>query len=631
MCGIAGFVPGGSGSPQDLRAMIGQIQHRGPDDSGTYHTPEVAMGHQRLAIIDLSGGKQPRASPKGHVLVFNGEIYNYRSLRDELVSNGAALRDHSDTEVLFQLLQRFEINDALERLEGMFAFAFYHAEKKQLILARDRAGEKPLYYAVINQTLIFASEVSALLAHPALAGASLNRNDCALFLTLEYIPGERTGYDYIRSLSPAHYALYSNSKLTIHRYWTTTIFSGENEIRQTSEPERIALLDRTLEASVAEQLISDVPIGVFLSGGIDSSLVANYSRRLAPGIEAFTVKLPFESYDESAYAKTVAKHLGIKFNIIEVTPQDLHSALDLIDNRLDIPFADYSLIPSTLLCMAAKKSVTVALGGDGADELFAGYQNFHVQSYARIMKRIPTVAGSILRFLLRGLPTNTAYMNLPFKLQQLSYGFGKPEEIQNFFWMAALSPQETTQIFSSHMGNENLLLKTVESLDSTRIKQSDEEKLLQTFFQLYLPFDILTKMDRASMYNSLEVRSPFLSRRMMELAFSLDFTDKLRGTQGKYLLKRLALNYLPEDIVFRKKHGFAMPLAELMKGFLRPRFDNYFYDQQNPVYDWMDKRFVEQLWQQHCAGQANHSKKLWALYRLLALASQLQQRNNTSW
>ena len=624
MCGIAGFTAPGPGAHDVVGAMNRALLHRGPDGSGVFVDPHLALGHTRLAIIDLAGGAQPRVDQAtGDALVFNGEIYGYRALAEELRADGVALCDRSDTEVLFQLIRRDGVRKAVTQIDGMFAFAFREGATGAVHLVRDRLGEKPLYWSHARGQLVFASEVSALLRHPALHNTGLDRLAAYRFLLFEYLPRMGSGWAGIERLEPGTILTWRDGRIALDRYWQPPIEQGA-----VGSDEAIGDLDELLRGSVRRQIVADVPVGVFLSGGIDSSLITAFAAEAAPDLTAFTVRVATDgmdgSFDETQHAIAVARHLGVRHEVVELTAVDLVEAVDAVCGRLSEPLGDSSLLPTWLVCRAARRLMTVALGGDGADELFAGYPNFAVQRFASVMRLVPPALGRTLGRLVAAFPSGAGYMNRRFLLRQLSQGFGSATSRQSFLWMAPFAPEDLTALWRRSSLPENALACAFEPIDQSAAGLSGlsaVDQLLHLFLITYLPDNILTKTDRAAMFNGLEVRAPFLDRRFAEYACGLPTTLKLRGGTRKYILKRLARRYLPPEIVDRKKHGFAVPIGAMIRTLLRERCRDVLLSRANPVAEWFERRVIEALLDEHLAGKYDHGKQLWALYILFAVAA----------
>lgn len=619
MCGIAGFTAPGPDAAHDLRRMLAAIRHRGPDGSGCFVDATLALGHCRLAIIDLSGGAQPRVdAATGDALSFNGEIYGYQALAAELRRDGVTLRDCSDTEVLFQLIRRHGVPGAVARIDGMFAFAYRDGASGELFLARDRFGEKPLCYGIANGQLVFASEAAAVLCHPAFRTAAPDLAAAFQLLQFEYLPGRASGWTGIERLAPATILRFRAGRAMPERYWRPQLGAGPD----VAETEAIDRLDGKLQQAVQREVVADVPVGVFLSGGLDSSLLTALAVRSKPDIAAFTVRVEGEGFDESPYAAEVARHLGVRHEIVAISGSDLTDALDALECGLSEPLADSSLLPTWLVCRAARARMTVALGGDGADELFAGYPNFGVQRFAGLMQRLPVAAGAMLARA-AAVAGQGGYMNLPFRLSQLSHGFGQPAARQSYHWMAPFDPDGLRAIWSADVAQHCLRAAAFTEVDAAANEANADgvDRLLHQFLVTYLPGNILMKTDRAAMFNGLEVRSPFLDRQFAEYACALPTRLKLRGNTRKHVLKQVARRYLPAHVVDRRKHGFAIPIGTLLRTRFRDRCEDVLRSKSNPASCWFDHDRLEQLLVQHMGGVRDHGKRLWALYILFTVAA----------
>jgi asparagine synthase (glutamine-hydrolysing) len=603
--------------------MNGALAHRGPDGSGMFVDRTIAFGHTRLAIIDLAGGAQPRVDKaSGDALIFNGEVYGYRALAEELRAAGIALRDRSDTEILFQLIRRDGVRRAVERIDGMFAFAYRDGASGALYLVRDRFGEKPLYFGLAAGRLVFASEVGALLRHPDFTDAAPDPRAAYSFLLFEYLPGAASGWTGIEKIEPGTIVIFKDGHVSRERYWHPAI--GCNGALQTVGPAEAAEeLGALMTASIRHRVVADVPVGVFLSGGIDSSLITALAAKEAPDLTALTVRVEGESFDETPHAVAVARHLGVRHQIVELGPRDLVEAFDTIGDKLGEPLGDSSLLPSYLVCRAARNLMTVALGGDGADELFAGYPNFGLQRLTPALRLVPAAAGRLLGRAAAALPGRDGYMNRKFLLRQLSHGLGAPTARQSFLWMAPFGPADMVGLWRRSALPRDALAEAFAPIDRYAAEAaglSPVDLLLYLFLVTYLPEDILTKTDRASMFNSLEVRSPFLDRAVAEYACSLPLPLKLAGRDRKIVLKRLAARYLPAAIVARKKHGFAVPIGALIRDLFWERCADLLLSRSNPVAPWFERAEIERLLQEHRAGRRDHGKKLWALYVLFRVS-----------
>lgn len=624
MCGIVGFTGPGPDAAAVLGAMMAPIGYRGPDQRDTFVDASIAAGHLRLTIIDPVGGRQPRRDPAtGDVLVYNGEIYDFARHAEALRAQGIALRDASDTEVLFQMIRLHGVSETLRRVDGMFAFVYRDGASGTVTLARDRFGEKPLFYAVIRGQLVFASEIKALRHHPACAGLGFDLAAIGQYLTFDYVPAPRTGFEAVRKLLPGHIAEFDGNAIREAPYWRFPAGEDAGDAASVPADEEAALdrLEALLRGSIESRLVADVPVGLFLSGGIDSALLAALASDYAPGIAAYTIKLPDDSYDETPYARAVADRFGLKHTVREVAGAEVLSALDRIEGQLDEPFADPSIVPTYLLCETAREGVTVALGGDGGDELFAGYINFKARKLAKLMSRIPSHLAAPLGRALGALPTSDRYMGLAFKLAQLSQGFGHPVEQQSFLWMAPFGRAARKRLIAGGIPAEEDFGPIYDRLERYDAR-SPLDELQYLFSTLYLPDDILTKVDRASMYHSLEVRAPFLSPEVARFAMGLPAEWRVNGFETKYLLRRLAARHLPPTIARRPKHGFGLPVASLLRDALRERVHDVLLDRENPLADYFARGEIERLLATHMRRQRDHRKRIWSLYALFRFAAQ---------
>jgi asparagine synthase (glutamine-hydrolysing) len=605
MCGIAGFTF--CDAARDNRAiansMLAAIAHRGPDEQDVLVMDRVALAHNRLTIMEPEGGQQPRINAaSGNVLIYNGEIYGHREFEFELQAVGCELRDHCDTEILFWLLETYGIEQTLAIVDGMFAFAWYEASSDTLHLARDRFGQKPLFFAEHGGNLVFASEIKALRHYPGLQNVTPDLDALSQFLLMEYLPGPTTGFCEISELPAGHMLTYCGGRVEIKSYWQVSVIERDSSIDRESATQ---ILDEVLNSAVQQQLLADVPLGVFLSGGLDSSLIAAIARKHSDDVATFTVKFPYASFDESAHAEAVAASVGTRHTTIELNKQNCVDGIEHLLTQVDQPFCDSSQLPSYLLCKATRQHVTVALGGDGADELFFGYSNFKLLKFACFMAALPQVSASLLRTIAKLMPDSTEYMSNGFLLRQLSYGIGKPAHQQSMYWMSAASPMRQAKLWR----DGRVVTARLEAIEALSLL----EQCQRQFIESYLAGDILQKMDRASMYSSLEVRSPFLSAAVSEFALSLPVELSFEAGQGKRILRDVAQRYLPAQTISRKKHGFALPVAALLRSDLRDLAEPILLDTSNSMYEHLDFATVNSLWAEHTSKKRNHGKSLWAL------------------
>lgn len=569
MCGIAGFV--GPGDEPILRRMTDRIRHRGPDADGFMVEPErgVFLGHRRLSILDIAGGAQPMSTDDGScVVVFNGEIYNFAELRAELVALGCRFRsDHSDTEVLLHGYRQW--GEALPaRLNGMWAFALYDRRAGTVFFSRDRFGKKPLYYSASPHGFVFASELAALHAHPGVP-RSLDPRSLRKYYAYGFVPAPLTLYENVRKLPGGMSMTLDLATMTLRqsRYWSYRAEPFEDEPRDAARVWGEELLER-LDAAVKRRLVADVPVGMFLSGGIDSSLVSALAMRHAGRDRLRTFSIGFEeaTFDESHYARMVAAHIGAEHMSETLSVDRVAAMLPDLLARLDEPIADSSLLPTYLLCAFARRHVTVALGGDGADELFAGYDPFKALRYAHWYRSVvPKPVHTALAMLAARMPTSHGYMSLDFKLKRTLRGLSHPPHLQLPVWMAPLSPAELGDLFDDKIDLEDVYSEAIDAWEDGG-EQDPVDRASAFYIRLYLQDDILVKVDRASMLNSLEVRAPFLDCDFVDFTRRLPVHYKLRGGTTKWLLRQVAARILPREVIERRKQGFAMPVGRWFCG-----------------------------------------------------------------
>jgi asparagine synthase (glutamine-hydrolysing) len=612
MCGIAGFI--GKGSEDDLRHMIASISHRGPDYQGVSLIGNIGLAHARLTIIDLSAeANQPFFTPdKSAAIVFNGEIYNYLSLKEELLKTGKyTFRTTSDTEVLLYLYQEYG-EKLLDKINGMFAFGIYDFRKNQLLLAKDRMGKKPLYYSLVNGTLVFASELKALLKHPSIT-KELNLDALNEYLTFEYIPTPHTIFKNINKLEASHYLVFKEGKIVTNQpYWKVDFTRSA-----ISFSSAITKLDGLLNNAVSSRLMSDVPLGVFLSGGLDSSTVAYYAQKNSSSkIKTFSIGFSEKSYDESNYARSVAGMLGTEHHEEILSAKESLELIPGIINKLDEPFADPSIIPTYFLSKFTRKHVTVALGGDGSDELFAGYPTFISNKFLNFFSALPKPLIKSMDFLTDLLPPSDKNISLDFKLKQFLKGFETGKQNAHTLWLGSFTPALKELLFTketkaklSNGSGLDCIPRYLKEVPNTKAF----EQILYVYYRTYLLEDILVKVDRASMYNSLEVRAPFLDRSIVEFMSSLPQNYKIKGFNVKYLLKELMRNKLPNEIIDRPKKGFGIPVSLWLRNELKGTMEHYLSEERIRKHRLFDYSFVEKLKKEHLSKKRNHRKLLWNL------------------
>jgi len=621
MCGIAGFA--GAGDAEVLRRMADAIQHRGPDAAGfwTDAAAGIFLGHRRLSIVDLAGGAQPMWTRDGaYGVTFNGEIYNHAELRAELKARGCEfVTDHSDTEVLLHGYR--EWGEAfVNRLNGMWAFVIYDRAKQRLFGSRDRFGKKPLYYFHEAGAFAFASDIPALLQHPD-CPRNLSALSLKKYFAYCYIPAPRSIFERVWKLPGGCSFTYDagSRELKTWRYWEFVIESepaaetighgGRRDERQTGEwCEQICA---ALEAATKRRLMSDVPLGIFLSGGIDSSAIAVLAAKHVPQGQLNTFSIGFDepSFDESRYARLMAETLGSRHHHETLDLDRTAALLPDIIAKLGEPLGDGSLLPMVLLSRFTRQNVTVALGGDGGDELFAGYDPFRaLRSSERYAQLVPRPMHRAIRLLASRLPVSHANISLDFKIKRTLMGLSHPPKLWNAVWMGALEPGEIEALFREPCDPEEIYSEAIETWDRCR-QPNLVDRTLQFFTCLYLQDVILAKVDRASMMSSLEARSPFLDLELVDIARRIPWQLKLRRGQTKWILKKALSPLLPREIVDRPKKGFGMPIGRWLREGRFP-FDHA------SAFPHLDVAFTERKHAAHMAGRSDERLFLWCYWLL---------------
>lgn len=610
MCAIAGYV--GEGTEGDLERMVEAIRYRGPDDSGLYTEPGLGLGHARLSIIDLTAtGHQPMWNNARTVaVVFNGEIYNFRELKSELGTY--RFRGTSDTEVILALYERYG-EKCFEKLGGMFAIALYDTRSKRLLLARDRMGKKPLYWGTFGKTLLFASEPKAILRHPA-ARTAIDPAALNAYFALDYVPTPMSIFRGINKLEPGGLLSYEEGRIEKRSFWDPDLREQDVTFHEAR-----AELDRRLRAATRSRLISDVPLGVFLSGGLDSSTVAYYAAQESEGpIHTFSIGFDEETFDESRYAQEVADHLGTTHHHKKLAGDDSLGIIPGILDSLDEPLADASIIPTHLLSRFAKERVSVALGGDGGDELFAGYPTFQAERVLPLYRMLPkTLRTSLLAGMVNMLPASFTDMSLGFKLAQLNAGADEENvAIRHMRWLGTFNDEERSRLLSPEIYAE--LTTRSPYTHATRAMSAStstdmRNKLLFAYQRTYLMDQVMVKVDRAAMYASLETRAPLLDHGLVEFADRLPYRFKLHGLTTKYLLKKTMEGKLPSHIINRRKKGFSVPVGAWLRGPLNGWAGEILADAKGASGGLLSSEYARTLWREHSSGQRNHRKKLWNL------------------
>ena len=620
MCGIYGYLsPTGTIDPTILRRMGHPLKHRGPDDEGEVildsSEVSVGLGHKRLSIIDLSpAGKQPMANEDETIwITFNGEIYNFREIRKELEGKGHKFRSHSDTEVIVHLYEELGTK-CLERLNGMFAFALWDAKQKSLFLARDRTGKKPLHYCVHRGHFLFASEIKALLQHP-LVSREIDLKSLNKYLAYEYVPAPNSIFKAIKKLEPGYCLLFRGGAAVTSQYWDIPM--EDYPISDRTEAQYIDELKELLERAVTARLeAADVPVGLFVSGGLDSGVVAAIARKAKENLQCFSIGFEEASFDESRYAQQVARSLGIKHHLKVFRAQEMLHMVERLPEILDEPLADPSILPLYLLSQFAAEHMKVVLSGDGGDELFAGYQTYQAHKLVTIYDALPGfVKESVKAFAFR-LPVSHKYLSLDFKIKQFLKGVGVSSEVRFFLWRGAFSNAERHALLRPEvrleLQNENAYEEIYRYVRKSGLTK-ELERILYLSMKLYLQDNNLVTVDRASMANGLEVRSPLLDRDVVDFVCRLPMEYKLNGLKTKYILKKVAEELLLRNIVYRKKKGFGVPLAKWLTGELREFMLDYLSQERIERQGIFHYPCVSQLIDEQLTMKKDNRELLWTL------------------
>jgi len=612
MCGICGIYNAQSGEPvsaEILAHMTNSISHRGPDDSGSYLDDSMGLGFARLSIIDLSGGHQPMSNETGDIwLVFNGEIWNYQELRKELLEKGHQFRTNSDTETIVHAYEEYGI-DCVARLHGMFAFAIWDARRRRLLLARDRAGKKPLYYTQLNGNLLFGSEIKSLLYHPDVKRKA-DTQALADFLSVRYVPGPATLFANIYKVLPGHWLLYENDTLREECYWDYAF--GQTENRPIEE--YMQGIRQHVHRAVEERMIADVPVGAFLSGGIDSSIVTGIMSQLTnKPIQTFAVGFDEEGYSELPYAKLAAEHFGTEHHELVVKSSDLAAYWPLLTWHRDEPVSEPSDLGVYLVSKLARKFVKVVLSGEGGDELFAGYPKYVVDWMARYYQIFPTpIRDNVITPLLEQLPYSMR------KLKTAARNLSQPVPQRWMSWFGIFNGQLKEKILSDS-------IKSSIDIDSSRVFQrwlsnnpqrDNLSSMLYLDTKIWLPDNLLMKGDKMTMAASLEARMPLLDYHLTEYAASIPSNVKVKAFKAKYLFKRTYSDFLPEAILTRKKMGFNVPTGIWFREGQRNLITRLLLSERARDRGYLDDAFVAKLLRDHLDGKTNYQAQLFTLASL---------------
>lgn len=634
MCAIAGLLnlagqPLPPAAAQNTREMAASMSYRGPDGEGLWQKGPVCLGHRRLSIIDLAGGAQPMLSADGkYCIVFNGEIYNFIPLRKELEKDGLVFKTTSDTEVILAAYARWGI-ECLDHLEGMFSFALWDMENRALFCARDRFGEKPFFWTAQNGFLAFSSELSPLLLLEKLGdfpfSFKLSPPMLVRYLAYEYVPCPHTMYAEIASLEPAHYLFAQDGKIVVEPYWEIPRPAAK---APAPRPELEKQLYDLMARSVKARMVSDVPLGVFLSGGIDSTIIAGLmATQSERPIETFSIGFTEESYDESRYARIAAAAFHTNHHERVLSATDCLNELPGIASRMDQPMADASCAPTWLLSGLARQHVTVALGGDGADEFWAGYEHYIGFWLALWYNKLPRWLGKgLIPRICAHLPESAAYINPRLAARTFLAGAQAPDWLRVQTMLTAFSPALLEKILNpeylqncpggaSYLAEKNLFAPTRERYFHWQPEEAAAPlaRAFHVYARQFMLDDILVKVDRCSMLHSLEVRAPFLDRRVVEFAAALPVNCKLHGFKRKYLLKKAFSRLLPKEILHRNKRGFQIPVAAWLRGSLLPLMRELFDEKRLQEQGIFSPEAVAQLVREHLSGKIDRRKQLWTL------------------
>jgi asparagine synthase (glutamine-hydrolysing) len=647
MCGIVGYLNLNGETLTDrhdhLPAMCDSIAHRGPDEEGMKLVGPCAMGMTRLAIIDLATGQQPICNEDGTIwIVFNGEIYNYQELQERVLALGHTLATKSDTETIVHLYEEYGV-ECLQFLEGMFAFAIYDTKKERLFIARDRMGEKPLHWGVFDGTLIYSSEIKGILSHPksrrALDSAAMQK-----YLALEYVPNPSSMFKDINKLPPAHFMIVEKGQVKIDRYWLPDIKSED-----MTEDEAASEIVRLLKRSTELRLISEVPLGVFLSGGIDSSCIAAFASQLSKDpIKTFSIGFDDPSFDESVHALAVAKHIGSDHEVVTFSPDLAFETLSELWGILDEPLADASIVPTYFLSKMTRRHVTVALAGEGGDELFGGYPTYYAHKFVPMWTTMPkALRHSMIEPALNGLPVSLNNLSTDYKIKRFISAANEPPVRRHLRWMGAIKLSEQEQLLTREhraIASETMEEALFDSLplvyrgngkngngngahngpgaggdgrSNSGFSRSSILDVVNNIMRLdmttYLPDDLLVKSDRASMAASLEVRLPFLAYPLVEFALKMPPHMKVRGMTTKYLLKKAVAPYLPDYIMKRPKKGFGIPVGKWIRQEFRPVVDELLSEsfiKRQGIFNWV---YINNLLSEHMSQRVDRRKELWTI------------------
>jgi len=647
ICGILNLTLDPAPHRERIDNMSARIAHRGPDSHGKFGLPHVALAIRRLSIIDLATGDQPLSNETGEVsLVFNGEIYNYRELRQELLGRGHSFRTHSDGEVIVHLYED-RGPDFVRELNGMFAIALWDQRARRLVLARDRAGEKPLFYWRRGDMLVFGSEIKALFEYPGIS-RELDPQALVEYFLYGYFPSPRSALAEIRKLPAAHRMVVERGEIAIEPYWRLRDHLRPPGLPAPTAREKKVLVEdlrQHLRDAAVSRLVSDVPLGVFLSGGVDSSTLVAIMSELTPGnVETFSVAFPEKSFNEQSYADLVARRFHTRHHVLTADEPHLREALDTLVSHLDEPLADPAVLPTYLISRFARSRIKVALSGEGSDELFGGYPTYLGARAADYYLRLPgAVRRQVGKVLMRWLPVSPGAVPKGMFLRRFFANVERDPAERHEVWFGMCSPAQLDQLFTPEWltcararagtgpardgdpprsisasplpagtPSEIALASLARVLEGARFEDTLAE-VLYLDFRLYLEDNLLVKIDRASMACSLELRTPFLDHRLVEFAAGLPAALKVNRFRLKHILKEAVEPWLPHEIVYRQKRGFSVPIARWIRQELRPLADATLAEDKLKREGILNPPYIRRLLEEHWSGREDHRKALWAV------------------
>lgn len=619
MCGIAGIwrLDGQQVDRETLVSMRDQLRHRGPDDCGVYLDSDIGLGHTRLSIIDLSSsGHQPMGNEDENLwIVYNGEIYNFQALRAELQALGHRFRSRTDTEVILHAYRQWGTR-CVSRLNGMFALALWDRNQRTLWLARDRLGVKPLFYYLDDRQLVFGSEIKSILKATGI-NRDLNWQSLSDFLSMNFVPPPDTPFRNIKVLLPGHYLVHDGSREAITQYWNLE-FRNVAKYTETEHQERVRA---KLEECVRRRLVADVPVGAFLSGGLDSSAVVYFLRKLgASPLKTFNVSFNESSYDESSFASIVSRKLATEHFEVRCQPSDLRTNFDSLVQHSDHLGADNSNLAMYLVSKLASDHVKVVLTGDGGDEIFGGYPTYQADALLGSYQRLPAAVRNVLRWLANRAPHSNRKLSWQFKMKRFVDGAQFSAAKAHYWWRIIFDDDEKRKLvrpeFQSLMASKDSARVYVDYYDQVDV----DDELQRSFYsdiKVFLSGSILGKVDTMTMAHALEGRSPFLDYEMVELAAGIPSSLKVKGTGTKYILKRAMSSLLPKEIIARNKSGFNLPLGKWFREDLRRFVEEVLREEAVRQVEFLNCAFVEKLKQEHFSGRRNHDYRLWGLMNLV--------------